>query len=127
MSKHDIELLFIAGFGSSLLFGTFIGSFADKFGRRYNCVLYGALYGAACLTKHSSNINVLMFGRFLGGIATSILYSAFESWLVFEHNKRGYSEVLLATVFSHAALGNSLIAIISGVVAQKAAETYGYV
>lgn len=29
-SKHEIELLFIAGFGSSLLFGTFIGSFADK-------------------------------------------------------------------------------------------------
>jgi hypothetical protein len=30
MTKHDIELLFIAGFGSSMLFGTIIGSFADK-------------------------------------------------------------------------------------------------
>jgi hypothetical protein len=30
MSKHRIELLFIAGFGSSLVFGTFIGSIADK-------------------------------------------------------------------------------------------------
>ena len=30
MSKHEIELLFIAGFGSSMLFGTIIGSFADK-------------------------------------------------------------------------------------------------
>ena len=30
MSKHQIELLFIAGFGSSLLFGTFAGSIADK-------------------------------------------------------------------------------------------------
>ena len=28
-----------------------------------------------------------MVGRFLGGIATSILYSAFESWLIYEHNK----------------------------------------
>lgn len=28
-----------------------------------------------------------MFGRVLGGIATSILYSAFESWLVYQHNK----------------------------------------
>ena len=28
-----------------------------------------------------------MIGRLLGGIATSILYSAFESWLVCEHNK----------------------------------------
>jgi MFS transporter, MFS domain-containing protein family, molybdate-anion transporter len=30
MTKHQIELLFIAGFGSSLLFGTIVGSFADK-------------------------------------------------------------------------------------------------
>lgn len=28
-----------------------------------------------------------MVGRLLGGVATSILYSAFESWLVYEHNK----------------------------------------
>jgi hypothetical protein len=26
-----------------------------------------------------------MFGRVLAGISTSILYSAFESWLVYEH------------------------------------------
>ncbi|KAK0400234.1 hypothetical protein QR680_003414 [Steinernema hermaphroditum] len=30
MTKHEIEILFIAGFGSSLCFGTFIGSIADK-------------------------------------------------------------------------------------------------
>jgi len=30
MSTHDIELLFVAGFGSSLVFGTFVGSVADK-------------------------------------------------------------------------------------------------
>ncbi|VDP07578.1 unnamed protein product [Heligmosomoides polygyrus] len=87
MTKHQIELLFIAGFGSSLLFGTVIGSFADKFGRRNNCLIYGVLYGCSCVTKHFASIEVLMVGRFLGGIATSILYSAFESWMVYEHNK----------------------------------------
>lgn len=30
-----------------------------------------------------------MLGRLLGGIATSILYSAFESWMVYEHHKVG--------------------------------------
>ncbi len=30
MTKHEIEILFIAGFGSSMLFGTIVGSFADK-------------------------------------------------------------------------------------------------
>lgn len=28
-----------------------------------------------------------MVGRVLGGIATSLLFSSFESWLVAEHNK----------------------------------------
>jgi hypothetical protein len=28
-----------------------------------------------------------MFGRLLAGIATSILYSAFESWLIYEHKQ----------------------------------------
>jgi hypothetical protein len=30
-----------------------------------------------------------MVGRVLGGIATSLLFSAFESWLVAEHFKVG--------------------------------------
>jgi hypothetical protein len=30
MDKHEIEILFIAGFGSSMLFGTIVGSVADK-------------------------------------------------------------------------------------------------
>jgi hypothetical protein len=32
-----------------------------------------------------------MLGRVLGGVATSLLFSAFESWLVAEHFKRGFS------------------------------------
>ena len=28
-----------------------------------------------------------MFGRLLAGISTSILYSAFESWLIYEHKQ----------------------------------------
>lgn len=127
MTKHDIELLFVAGFGSSLLFGTFVGSIADKYGRKTNCFFYGVLYGGACITKHFANFWILMLGRLLGGIATSILFSAFESWLVFEHNKRGFHDSLLMTIFSHATLGNSLAAIIAGVVAQQAANFFGYV
>ena len=30
MDTHQIELLFVAGFGSSMLFGTIVGSCADK-------------------------------------------------------------------------------------------------
>jgi hypothetical protein len=34
----QIGLLFIAGFGSSMVFGTVIGAMADQFGRKKLCV-----------------------------------------------------------------------------------------
>ncbi|ESN93425.1 hypothetical protein HELRODRAFT_88702 [Helobdella robusta] len=127
MATHDIELLFVAGFGSSMLFGTVVGSVADKYGRKTNCILYGILYSLSCVTKHFNNFSILMVGRLLGGIATSILYSAFESWVILEHHKRGFEPHLLGSIFSHAVVGNSIVAICSGVVAQKAADFFGYV
>jgi len=30
ISTHDIERLFVAGYGSSMVFGTIVGSIADK-------------------------------------------------------------------------------------------------
>ena len=30
MTAHQIEVLFVAGFGSSMVFGTIVGSFADR-------------------------------------------------------------------------------------------------
>lgn len=48
---------------------------------------YCITYMLSCVTKHSSEYKILMLGRILGGIATSLLFSAFESWLVAEHNK----------------------------------------
>ncbi|XP_013604039.1 PREDICTED: molybdate-anion transporter-like isoform X2 [Brassica oleracea var. oleracea] len=85
--KRDIGQLFIAGFGSSMLFGTIVGSLADKQDRKRACVTYCIVYILSCITKHSPQYRVLMVGRILGGIATSLLNSAFESWLIAEHNK----------------------------------------
>ncbi|KAG9158045.1 hypothetical protein Leryth_000203 [Lithospermum erythrorhizon] len=113
--KGDIGQLFIAGFGSSMLFGTIVGSLADKQGRKRACVTYCITYVLSCFTKHSPQYKVLLLGRVLGGISTSLLFSAFESWLVAEHFKRGFDQQWLSLTFSKAIfLGNGLIAILSG-------------
>ncbi|KAI9110784.1 hypothetical protein K1719_018222 [Acacia pycnantha] len=106
-SKGEIGQLFIAGFGSSMLFGTIVGSLADKQGRKRACVTYCITYILSCVTKHSPQYKILMLGRVLGGIATSLLFSAFESWLVAEHNKRGFEQQWLSLTFAKAIfLGN---------------------
>ncbi|XP_009351951.1 molybdate-anion transporter [Pyrus x bretschneideri] len=113
--KGDIGQLFIAGFGSSMLFGTIVGSLADKQGRKRACITYCITYILSCITKHSPQYKVLMLGRILGGIATSLLFSAFESWLVAEHNKRGFEQQWLSITFSKAIfLGNGVVAILAG-------------
>lgn len=81
----DIGILFVVGFGSSLIFGTIVGGFADKYGRRLNCLIFALLYGLSCVTKHSCDFTILLIGRLLGGVATSILMSAFETWMIHEH------------------------------------------
>ena len=51
--QHDIAVLFVAGFGSSMVFGTFIGGMADQFGRRLFVIVYGLTYAASCFTKRT--------------------------------------------------------------------------
>ncbi|KAH1245599.1 Molybdate-anion transporter [Glycine soja] len=122
--KGDIGQLFIAGFGSSMLFGTIVGSLADKQGRKRACVTYCITYILSCITKHSPHYKVLMLGRILGGIATSLLFSAFESWLVAEHFKRGFDQQWLSLTFSKAIfLGNGLVAILSGLFGNVLVDT----
>ena len=81
-------MLFIVGFGSSMVFGTVVGSAADKYGRKKLCLVFGLLYSLSCLTKHIKHFQVLMIGRLLGGISTSILFSSFESWMVHVRRRR---------------------------------------
>ncbi|KAF4398271.1 hypothetical protein G4B88_007550, partial [Cannabis sativa] len=91
--KGEIGQLFIAGFGSSMLFGTIVGSLADKHTCDLLYYLHTELYYQAF-----SQYRVLMVGRVLG-----------------EHNKRGFEQQWLSITFSKAIfLGNDLVAIVAG-------------
>lgn len=90
-------------------------------------MVFVVTYALSCATKHSPDYWILMIGRILGGVATSILFSAFESWLVYEHNKRGFEQGWLAETFSKAQFGNGVVAIVCGQVAGVVAGKFGKV
>lgn len=50
-SQHEIAVLFVAGFGSSMVFGSFVGGMADQGGRRRFVVLFAIIYAMSCMTK----------------------------------------------------------------------------
>ena len=126
-NQQQIAELFVCGFGSSMIVGTFVGGLADKYGRRLMCVVYSVCYIVACCTKLVPEYWTLMLGRFLSGISTSLLFSVFESWMVCEHNRIGFNEIQLGETFSYATFGQGLAAVIAGLVANTAAESFGYV
>eukprot|EP01013_Petalomonas_cantuscygni_P036284 TRINITY_DN659_c0_g2_i1.p1 TRINITY_DN659_c0_g2~~TRINITY_DN659_c0_g2_i1.p1 ORF type:complete len:465 (-),score=99.02 TRINITY_DN659_c0_g2_i1:548-1942(-) len=123
-SPKDCGLLFIAGFGSSLVFGVLAGAISDRYGRRLACVLYAVSYILSCLTKHSRDFSILMVGRLLGGFATSILWSAFESWMVAAHRARRFPDEDLGSTFNLQITGNGLVAIVAGIVSQRAVDAF---
>ena len=125
--EAEIAILYVAGFASSVLFGTCTGPLADLFGRRKATILFTLIYTFCCLTKLSSDFNILFVGRICGGIATSMLFSTFESWYVYEHSERhGYPVEWIGITFSISTFWNGLLAIIAGVLANIGAETLGY-
>ena len=126
-SQAEIAELFVCGFASSMIVGTFVGGLADKLGRKIMCIMYSVCYIAACFTKMVPEYWTLMLGRFLSGISTSLLFSVFESWMVCEHFKQGFDGASLGDTFAYATFGNGLVAVIAGLVANTAAESYGYV
>ena len=50
-SQHEIAVLFVAGFGSSMVFGSFIGGMADQGGRKKFVILFAIIYALSCMTK----------------------------------------------------------------------------
>jgi len=65
-----------------------------------------------------------MFGRVTGGIATSILFSCFETWMVSEHMTRHkFSSGLLRYMFTMMFFGMYAVAIASGILAQLVVDT----
>ena len=124
-SRAENGYLFIAGYGSSLVIGTWVGPLADRGGRRLCCVLYGISYIIACWTKFYNNYAILMLGRVISGVSTSILCSGFESWMASEHQSRGFDPRWIGETFSHMCTLNGLAAIASGIVAEYAVALYG--
>ena len=133
LTRNDIQLLFLAGFTSSMITGPIMGSMADRLGRRLNCILYCIFYTFCCVSQQFSDIKVLFMGRIFGGISTSILCSAFESWIICQHSITGSNvhpnqvEKYIKQIFGNATLGNSCMAILAGVIAQKIADRHGYI
>ncbi|KAK1836665.1 hypothetical protein QBC39DRAFT_271735 [Podospora conica] len=110
-----ITTLFTTGFLSAAGAGSLTGSLADRHGRKAACLAFCGIYAASCaLTAVGPSVPLLVLGRVLGGVGTSLLFSVFESWMVADWRGKG-GEGELGGMFGVMGTVNSLVAIACGV------------
>ena len=120
-SSYDIAILFVVGYGSSMCLGSVIAGMADNSGRRKFVVIFSITYSLSCICKHFSNFTILLVGRILGGIASSLLFSVFDAWLIRAHSDAGLDKSYLSSSFSLATYCKFFIAILAGLIGNKVA------
>ena len=124
-SAVSVGTLFFTGFFAAGLLGTFTGPLVDRYGRKRACLVYVALELTINSLEHLNDMSLLLLGRVLGGVSTSLLFSAFEAWMVTEHRRRGFPEAWIGVTFGHCAVWNGATAIVAGFAAQVAADRLG--
>jgi len=119
-AEETVAHLFTTGFFAAAISATFIGSLADRYGRRMACLFFCITYSLSCFTILSSDIIILFLGRILGGLSTTLMYSVFESWMVTEYHRQRLDEVggSLSDLFGTMTTLNGVVAILAGVFAQ---------
>ena len=119
LSESLTAALFTTGFIAAAVTASFVGSLADKHGRRLACLTFCVAYSVSCLSVLSSDLLMLFIGRALGGLSTTLLYSVFETWMIAEYHARGLSESLkLGDMFSSSVTLSGVVAILAGIVGE---------
>lgn len=125
VSTDMVARFFLTGFGTAAALGAWVGRLVDANGRKAGSIAFAVFYGLSALSVHSDRLSLLVLGRMAGGVGTALLFSAPEAWLVAEHQRAGFTDNWLSGTFGLAYLGDSVVAILAGLLAGSAAGLHG--
>ncbi|XP_062871493.1 molybdate-anion transporter [Trichomycterus rosablanca] len=121
--ESQIAILYVCGLASCVLFAPVAGWLTQTLGRRQTCLLFCVSYSVCCFTKLSQDYFVLILGRVLGGLSTSLLTTAFEAWYLHCHvDVHDFPKEWIPVTFAKAAVWNHGLAVAAGLVANLFAE-----
>lgn len=121
--ESQIAILYVCGLAACVLFAPVSSWLTQTLGRRQTCLLFCFSYAVCCATKLSRDYFVLIVGRILGGLSTSLLATAFEAWYVHCHvDVHDFPKEWIPVTFAKAADWNHGLAVAAGLVANMFAE-----
>lgn len=123
--EEQIAILYVFGFASTVIIGMWAPLAADQFGRKKLCLSFTVLYSLSCFLKLSRSYGILIIGRILGGVATSVLFSAFEAWYIHEHIETyDFPKEWISVTFSKASTWNGVLAVAAGLITNLVSEWF---
>lgn len=120
-------MLYAAGFASGAISAPLAGRLMDQLGAEVGCHAYFLCTSLSCFLVSADSFTVLVLGRVAGGIATTFLFSAFESWMVTHIHALGLDDSTwhLKTILGNMTLMSSAIAVASGIVSDALVSISG--
>jgi len=125
--NFNVATLYATGFAAGALASPFMGPLVDRIGRRKSAIYYCLLEIMINLLEQYECLTGLILARIVGGITTNLLFTVFESWLVTEHRKKGFSEEKLEIIMRDSVISSNISAIASGYLAHQLAHYLGAV
>eukprot|EP00475_Leptophrys_vorax_P032295 TRINITY_DN4969_c0_g1_i2.p1 TRINITY_DN4969_c0_g1~~TRINITY_DN4969_c0_g1_i2.p1 ORF type:complete len:475 (+),score=75.36 TRINITY_DN4969_c0_g1_i2:42-1466(+) len=128
LTSGGIGILFLKGYASGSLLGPLCGVAADTLGRKRMCLVYCVLSCLFAISMYQQEFALLFLGRICSGIASSIMHSCFEAWLIRQGQVEfglGLAEstkappefdTFISQVFQISTLLNGMIAVLCGIV-----------
>ncbi|VEU34542.1 unnamed protein product [Pseudo-nitzschia multistriata] len=87
-SHHAYLLCSVVPFVSSMLLGPVVcGPLADMGGSKRAAVVFAIVAALGNVAKHFRDFRALVVGSILEGVSASLLFTAFDSWLVRSHHR----------------------------------------
>uniref|UniRef100_A0A8C1U935 Molybdate-anion transporter n=1 Tax=Cyprinus carpio TaxID=7962 RepID=A0A8C1U935_CYPCA len=124
--ESQIAILYVCGLASCVLFAPVASWLPQFLGRRQTCLLFCLTYSVCCITKLSQDYFMLILGRVLGGLSTSLLTTVFEAWYVHGHvDVHDFPKEWIPVTFGKVADWNHGLAVGAGLVANLFAEWLG--
>lgn len=116
LDEATVAALYSSTYVAAAVSALFAGYLTDRFGRRAACLVFCGIHSLAAVSVCFDQLPVLVLGRILGGVALTLLWTAFESWLVAEYNERGLtrSSMSLSSLFGSMTTSKCITAIFAG-------------
>ncbi|KAI1752627.1 hypothetical protein F4782DRAFT_540285 [Xylaria castorea] len=117
LDEGTVSTLYISTYASAAVSAFFTGYLTDRFGRRRACLVFCGIHSLAAISVCFDALPILIAGRVLGGVALTLLWTAFESWMIAEYNERGFargSGLSLTSLFGVMTTSKCITAIVAG-------------